>query len=115
MVPEAAAAYEAALRLDPYEPLAHFNRGNLRLRAGDAAGAERAYRQALALDEGMARAHTNLALALARSGRLSEALGHAVQAVEFAPADEAAQWVPADLRRATGGDSSPGPPPAGSR
>lgn len=111
----AAAAYEAALRLDPYEPLAHFNLGNLHLRAGDAAGAERAYRQALALDEGMARAHMNLALALARSGRLSEALGHAVQAVEFAPADETAQRVLADVRRATGGDAAPGPPPAGSR
>ena len=49
----------------------------------------------------MSRAHMNLAVALARSGRWPEALDHARQAVEFAPNDDVPKRVLADLRRAS--------------
>lgn len=70
---EALAELAAAAAAAPTIPHYPFNRGNLLQRQGDFAGAEAAYRTALALDPGMVAAHWNLGLLLLRNGRLAEA------------------------------------------
>jgi predicted O-linked N-acetylglucosamine transferase (SPINDLY family) len=88
----AIASYEAALGLDPASTEArtglrnaHNNRGAARLRAGDAAGAEDAFRRALAGGSEVAEIHNNLGIALARQGRLEAAVGAFARAVSLAP------------------------------
>ena len=72
---------EAALRMDPTQPIAHMNLGNLAFAAGDLAAAERAYAQAIALDPDYAPAHRNLGrlyLAQRRPDLAERAFRHAL-------------------------------------
>jgi hypothetical protein len=73
-----------------------------RARAGRARGeqalAERAYREALALNPEYAEAHNNLGLALELQGRLDDALAHFDRALELAPEFASAHANRAQLR-----------------
>ena len=99
--------YQAAIALNPNEPLAYFNLGNIYLRAGDLASAIRFYERAVATGPELSRAHLNLAIALARAGRVEDAIPHGRRAVEFAPGDETAQDVLAQLEAARTGNPQP--------
>lgn len=58
------------------------------MRAGDLTGAIRAYDSAIAGAPELARAHLNLALALARSERLEEAVLHGREAIALEPREQ---------------------------
>ena len=95
--------YERALALNPNETLAYLNIGNLQLRREEVAAAIRSYERAVATGPEFARAHLHLAIALARAGRIEEALPHGRLAVEYAPGDQAARETLAQLEAAVGG------------
>ncbi len=67
---------ETAVELDPGLANAWVNLGVSRRRAGDAAGAEQAYKQALELDPRIYSAYQNLAALLRVAGRSDEAGGY---------------------------------------
>jgi predicted CXXCH cytochrome family protein len=69
----AVAEYELAQRSNLDRPHAHLNLGNLYAERGETAAAERAYREALALDRRFEPAWVNLVDLLAREGRESDA------------------------------------------
>ncbi len=75
---------EAARRYPDYPNLQRLL-GQARERQGNMAGAEAAYRAALALDGRHAEGHIDLALLLVRTGRAQEALGAAETATRLAP------------------------------
>ncbi len=79
--------YQAAIALNPAEPLAWFNLGNIYMRNRDPGSAARYYREAARLGPGLGGVHRNLALALAQTGAVEEALPHARRAAEFLPDD----------------------------
>jgi tetratricopeptide (TPR) repeat protein len=79
-VAEAALAWQAALGRWPDDPTALFGLGNTQLSRGDLTGAERAYRQVIAVNPALAVARNNLALTLARQSRFAEALSEIEQA-----------------------------------
>jgi len=105
---EALAVLDDTLARAPAEPLLTFQRGLLRNRSGDAAGAVADFRRVLELDPEQNRARYALARALAATGRAEE--GQAVMA-DFAAQEEeerqrkTAQLV-SGLARA-GGDDDP--------
>ncbi len=72
---EAAADYAGALALEDGLAAHWTGLGDALRQGGEAAGAEQAYRQALARDPGQVQARNNLALALLSQARRSEALG----------------------------------------
>jgi len=80
---EAATAYDAVLRRWPGSLGALLGRGNARYAVGDLAGAEAAYRTALAQHPGAAVAWNNLADVLAAQGARDEALIAARRAVDL--------------------------------
>ena len=83
---EAAAAYEAALRIAPgLEPI-WVQLGHMRKDGGDLRGAEEAYRRALSLSPATADTWLNLALALKLEGRLPEAADAYAAAERLDPA-----------------------------
>ena len=57
------------------------NQGGLRLAQGDLDGAEKLYREAIAIDPDNATAHANLGYLLALRGRHEEAIGEAERAI----------------------------------
>ena len=56
--------------------------------SSDYAGAEQAFRQALAIDATSAEAHYNLAVTLDRMGNKAEAKRHYIQAANLAPGNK---------------------------
>jgi tetratricopeptide (TPR) repeat protein len=62
-----------------------YNLGNIALRNGDLAEAERRYDQVLQLRPGFALAHNNLGLICTRTGRKQAAIAHFRRAVVWAP------------------------------
>ncbi len=78
---DASLAWAAALRRWPRNTTALFGLGNARLALGDAAGAERSYRELLVIDPTLVVARNNLALALADLDRVDEALAEIEQAL----------------------------------
>jgi predicted CXXCH cytochrome family protein len=68
----AAAEYRASLRLNGDVPATRVNEGNFLAEQGDAEGAERAYREALALDPGWVPAAVNLSDLYRQTGRDGE-------------------------------------------
>lgn len=64
---------EAAVRGSPHAPLAWVHLGTTLQRAGDATGAERAYREVVRLDPNEPIAHNNLGVLLLQQGRTAEA------------------------------------------
>ncbi|MBV8976040.1 MAG: tetratricopeptide repeat protein [Alphaproteobacteria bacterium] len=69
----------------PNDALLHNNLGNLRLRLGDAKGAEAAYRNAVAHRPDYADAHYNLGIVLKAAGRSAEAADAFRQALQHRP------------------------------
>lgn len=86
--PEAVAAYGTILTRWPDSYGALMGLGNLWHQLGDFAGAEQAYRRAIASLPERAEAWNNLAYVLASRGRRGEAVDAARQAVRLAPADQ---------------------------
>ena len=72
---EAAEQHRKALAIDPNHHRAWVNAslGALQVLRGDPFGAETSLRKAIALDDTVATAHANLAVALARQGKADEA------------------------------------------
>jgi predicted Zn-dependent protease len=88
--PEAAAsAYDTAVTAWPGHRLGWLGRGNARASAGDARGAERAFRQALARFPDDADAWNNLATTLAELGRTAQAREAVSRAIELGGPREA--------------------------
>ncbi|MGD9536355.1 MAG: tetratricopeptide repeat protein [Alphaproteobacteria bacterium] len=79
----AEAACEQAIARAPRHAGHRVALGNLAFARGDMPAAEARYRDALALAPFSASIHNNLAQALKRQGRLSEALGHFRQSLEL--------------------------------
>jgi Flp pilus assembly protein TadD len=76
--------------------------GNALFTSRDFAGAEEAFRQALAVDAASAEAHYNLALTLDRSGQQAEARKHYIEAANLAPGNKVI-WDSPPLRQHSGG------------
>jgi len=70
---KAAAAFRQAVDLEPANPDAHNNLGNVLRELGEYEASVRMHERAIALSPGMLAAHYNLGLALAASGRHREA------------------------------------------
>jgi Flp pilus assembly protein TadD len=73
---EAAAEYQAALKLDFSNAEVHFNLANTLTRLNRPSAALRHYQFALRLQPGYAKAHVNLANLLLQAGRLDPAIQH---------------------------------------
>jgi tetratricopeptide (TPR) repeat protein len=95
-------AYEEALRLNPYEALAHFNLGNTYQLAERYEDAAASYARAVAADPGLGLGHFELGRTYIRLERFDEALPHARRAVEFMPEHQGSRQMLADLERALG-------------
>lgn len=77
-------------------------KGNALFTSSDFAGAEQAFRQAIAADSTLAEAHYNLALTLDRMGNQAEAKKHYIEAANLAPGNKVI-WDSPPLRGQTGG------------
>ena len=86
-VAQAAAHFDAALRLNPASTLAHYNRGFCYHLSGQLPEAIRHYREALRLDRNYVPAHSNLANALLLTGQPDEAVLHYREAVRLNPSN----------------------------
>ena len=89
---------EQAIVLKPDFAQAHHNLGVARSRAGDSAGAVRAYRDALRCNPGDVGAHVALAEELIRAGQHAEAAGHLQRASALEPSDPRVQELRERLR-----------------
>jgi len=78
---------DRAIQLEPNSPAGYMARGDLKFRAGDATGAEAAYRDALRQEPLEPDALNNLACLLAKKGSFTEALPFAKQAVTLRPTE----------------------------
>jgi tetratricopeptide (TPR) repeat protein/TolB-like protein/tRNA A-37 threonylcarbamoyl transferase component Bud32 len=92
--PEAAAAFAEAARLEPRNPIAQRNLGDVYAQMGRRTDAERAYHAAVAQCEDLLRVNPRDARMLARLaayeaklGRLAAADRHAIDALSLSPAD----------------------------
>jgi len=95
---EAAEVLSRMLEVDPLHEESHRLLGNLRLEMGDAEGAIREYRAALALNPNdVAAAHFNLARAYHAAQRVEEAKEHVLAALELAPGYRLAQKLLLEL------------------
>jgi Flp pilus assembly protein TadD len=81
---------------------AQLEQGNTLFASRDYAGAEQAFRQALAIDATSAEAHYNLAVTLDRTGNKAEAKKHYIQAANLAPGNKVI-WDSPPFRAQTGG------------
>lgn len=88
-------AYQAAIRLDGMNPLAHVGLGELRLAAENPEEALRAYELALCRQPGLAAAHVGMGHALVWLGRNEEALACYEQALLFVPRIAEAEFAAA--------------------
>jgi|GEM_PF-1217966 len=86
---EAVLAYEQAVAIGGGDPELFVDLGRARASQADRAGAEAAYREALARAPEHAAAHGGLGEVLADAGRVDEALPHLERAVASAPDDAA--------------------------
>jgi Tfp pilus assembly protein PilF len=77
-------------------------KGNALFTARDFAGAEQAFREAIAADSMLAEAHYNLALTLDRTGHQDEAKKHYIEAANLAPGNKII-WDSPPLRQHTSG------------
>jgi Tfp pilus assembly protein PilF len=77
-------------------------KGNALFATRDFAGAEQAFREAIAADSMLAEAHYNLALTLDRTGHQEEAKKHYIEAANLAPGNKII-WDSPPLREHTSG------------
>ena len=96
---DAARSYENAIRLRPNNAVTHWNLGEAYRRLGRTADAEREYRTAVGMFEdelkvnpASASSLAGHATAMARLGRVREALAEAERAATLAPADSEVQY-----------------------
>jgi tetratricopeptide (TPR) repeat protein len=83
--PQAIAAYQGVLMLDPEHAAAHINLGTLYYNRQDFALAEKHYRAAIAVDPRYALAHFDLGNVLDETGRVAEAIQSYTAALQLAP------------------------------
>jgi len=84
------------------EVAAQLDRGNQLFASRNWAGAEQAFRQAIAADAALAEAHYNLAVTLDRMGNQTEAKKHYIDAANLAPGNKII-WDSPPLRSQLGG------------
>ena len=84
------------------EAAAQVEKGNALFASRDFAGAEQAFRQAIAADAALAEAHYNLALTLDRTGQNNDARKHYIEAANLAPGNKVI-WDSPPLREKTSG------------
>ena len=84
-MPEALAANQKAIVIDPQDVEAYNNLGNTLQELNRLEDAEAIYRQAIALKPGFAEAHSNLGNTLQKIGRLEEAEASYKQAIALKP------------------------------
>jgi arylsulfatase A-like enzyme/tetratricopeptide (TPR) repeat protein len=94
---EAAAAFRAALALNPKSAETHYALGNVLAAKGDAAGAEAELRAAVAADPKMADGWNKLGIVLQQTNRRQEALAAYSRALEASPDDPDALFNRAKL------------------
>ncbi len=82
---QALSDYGAAIRLDPENPLAYYNRGNLHFDRGEHAKAIADYTSAIERDPSFALAYLNRGLAHERTGRNDAAAADYRQALSMQP------------------------------
>jgi Flp pilus assembly protein TadD len=83
--PEALATLARAREREPRNAMILVNVGTVRLMAGDERGAREAFEAALALNPGVARAHSSLGFLDGRNGLVDEALTHWRKALALDP------------------------------
>jgi len=105
-VAAARAALQTLVRLDPRNAELQLRLGIALDLAGDARGAERAWREAEWLAPASAAGSTNLALAYAKGGRWDEAKAAAERALERDPEDARARGVLEQAEQATQPDGT---------
>lgn len=96
-LPQAERAYRRAIRLDPSDPVAQLNLGNVLLARGRVDAAAERFAQAAALDPDSARAWYNLAYAQDELGRRRAALQSLRRAVRADPSFADAHYNLAEL------------------
>ena len=80
-----ASLFTHAVRVTRDNPVAHHNLATALAEAGDLAGAERNYQEAVRIRPGYIEARSALGVVLARQGRLQEALAQQQEALRLAP------------------------------
>ena len=98
---DAFATLRRAREVDPGNATVPVYQGTVHLMGGQRERARAAYREALAMNPGVARAHSSLAMMAAEEGRLDRALQHWRRALEADPQEHAKLFtVAAGLWRA---------------
>ena len=98
---DAYATLAKARQIDPDNAMVRVYLGTVHLMGGQRQQARAAYQEALAMNPGVARAHSSLAMMAAEEGRLDSALGHWRRALEADPQEHAKLFtVAAGLWRA---------------
>ncbi|MGD8989877.1 MAG: tetratricopeptide repeat protein [Desulfobacterales bacterium] len=82
---EAAAHYQAALKLKPEYAEPHFNLGIIQAKSGQLAEGLKHFRKAIEIEPHNFKAQNNLGAALLSGGRLDEAISHLQTALEINP------------------------------
>jgi tetratricopeptide (TPR) repeat protein len=95
-------SYENAVSMGEEDPLTWTTLGRIRRSLEDVLGAEQAFEEALARDDGLMEAHLELGELLAETERLDVALPHLERAVRLAPADARARRALARALQASG-------------
>jgi Flp pilus assembly protein TadD len=84
---EALVTFARVRELDPSNAMALVNAGTVHLMTGDRVRARQALEAALAVDDGVARAHNGLGVIAAKEGRWAEAIERWRRAVALDPRD----------------------------
>ncbi len=82
---DALSVLATARAIDPSNAMLIVETGTIHVMAGDRARARQAFENALALNPGVARAHSSLAVMAAEDGRVDEAIARWKQAVNLDP------------------------------
>jgi|GEM_PF-517263 len=88
----AIAAFDAAIRLDPDDALAHYNLGRVYYLQDQMEQAAAAFEKAIQIDPEMAEAHTNLGAVYRAQGRVEEAIAACETAIQLDPNDDMAYY-----------------------
>ena len=88
--------------MDPNEPLAYFNLGNVYLKRGDAVGAIPQYERATSLNPSLSMGYFYLADAYARTGAVQRALDAVRRGLEFDPQNANGRLAEEKLKQVLG-------------